>query len=78
MKSMTSFRATMLRMIHRRRLTKLQKVDHPLRPLDHIQVDTESGSTRFVYLGKGQYLRKRERAPRLIISGPGTLKDFLI
>lgn len=68
----------MIRNLQKRKTLKLEKIENPLQLFDVVQVNTCDESGRFTYVGKGLFYKTFRRKPKLIISGPRNLNEFLL
>lgn len=74
-----TFRAWLIRTFLRKRTLRLKKLESTFQLFDVVQVNTSEELGRFTYVGKGLFYRKTfRRHPKLVISGPRNLSEFLL
>ena len=69
----------MIRNFQNKKIRKLNKVESIPGLFEIIQVNTDEGSERFTYVGKGYFIwDKPKKSVKLVISGPRNLNEFLL
>lgn len=73
------FRACMIRTFQRKQTLRLERLESVFQLFDVVQVNTPEETGRFIYVGRGLYYQKKFRKrPKLVISGPRNLNEFLL